>query len=132
MKWGLQLFMRHWLEYSGTNNKNIRKYKYLGSIITQDCKDNQAIDCNISQGETAIQQLNSLLWSTKLGFEAKELLYNSIVEPIRTCGARNVEINTKEKTKSRNCRNGFFKRSCRISRLRVDTSSEWDQEGYHV
>ena len=98
-KWGLQVNMSK-TEYlcvgtPGTDLvvqeqtiKKIEQYKYLGSLITQDGKDDQDIEFRIRQGKTVIQQLNGLLWSTKIRLETKKLLFNCIVEPITTYGAK--------------------------------------------
>lgn len=85
-----------------------RKYKYLG------------LRHRIRQGKTVIQQLNSLLWSTKLRSDTKKLrvLYNCTVGPITTYSAEYVEVTQNEKQRLQTVEMIFFRRSCRVSRLK--------------
>lgn len=127
-EWGLQVNMNKTeylcvgtsgtdLDIQGRTIKNTDKYKYLGSLITHDGKDDQDIEYRIRQGKTVIQQLNGLLWSTKLRFETKKLLYNCIVEPITTYGAETWNLTQRKKQRLKTVEMDFFRRSCRISRL---------------
>ena len=57
----------------------LEPYKYSGSLIAQDGKDDQDIEFKIRPRKT-----DGLLWSTKIRLETKKLLFNCIVEPITT------------------------------------------------
>lgn len=104
------------LNIEGHQIKVCKEFKYLGSILTQDGKCDREIQHRATKGRTAISKLNAILWSPKIGWKVKLMMYKSIIEPITTYGSESWELTQKNKEKLKAIEMDHLRRSLRISR----------------
>ena len=68
----------------GTNLKQVKEFKYLGSIFTEDGKFNREIETRIQKANNVSYQLAPLLKHPSIPIETKAKLINSIFIPTLT------------------------------------------------
>ena len=97
--------------------KNTKTFKYLGVRLTASGGSSDEICSRMGQAKSAIRQLNSLLWSTKITKHTKIRIYKAIVESIGTYGAELWEISKRNKTRIKAMEMEFWRRSCQLTRM---------------
>lgn len=105
------------MQINGNVIKACRKYKYLGTVMSEEGNSREEIAQRIIQAKQATQKLNSILWSEQIHKETKKRLYNTLVKNILTYGAETWAITKRYQDKILATEMDFLRRSCRKSRL---------------
>jgi len=69
------------IELNGTPLKQVKEFKYLGSMFTEDGKINREIEIRCQKANALIYQLSPLLKHQNVPMQAKRLIINSIFIP---------------------------------------------------
>ena len=69
-----------------TKLKQRESFKYLGTLITQDGRNNTEVKSRIVQAKTAFQKMKSILTNNKISIATKQRTLQCYVEPILMYG----------------------------------------------
>ncbi|XP_056648205.1 uncharacterized protein LOC130452786 [Diorhabda sublineata] len=105
------------LEETQQKISHCTKYKYLGMIITNDGRLDEAIAQRNNQGRQAIRQLNSVLWDKQISKENKHRIYNSIIKSITTYSSQVWPLKEKTVKMLEATEMDYCRRAAGISRL---------------
>jgi hypothetical protein len=104
------------LELGSKQIQNTDSYKYLGVNITNNGRNTKEIATRIGQGNSAIRQLNSILWNNHITRNTKIRIYKSIIESIATYGSELWVINKNDASKIKAMEMNYWRRCCQLTR----------------
>lgn len=136
-KWGLNINLEK-TEYmcvgERTNNiqigedtiKACRKYRYLGSIITDTGKVEEDIQEKVTKGKRAIKALHGTIWNKNITKETKRNIFKAIIESITTYGGEMWPMTKKVRDKIRTVELDYMRRCLQYTRRdRIRTERIW-------
>lgn len=140
-KWGLKINLKK-TEYLciGGDTSNIKidddeitncsKFKYLGTIITDDGKVDEDITTRLAMGRNAIKALHSLIWNNVLRQDTKRRIFHSVVENIILYGAEMWPLTKRRRDRIRSVELDFMRRSLQITKLdKIRNEVVWERAG---
>jgi len=95
---------------------HVNEFTYLGVRITKDGNHEPQINERINRGRAAITKLNSILWDRDVTPKTNNHIYHALVKSTITYAAKTWCLKEKNGSKTEFHRNGFWRRSARISR----------------
>ena len=102
------------LYVEGTVLKQKTSFKYLGTIISQDGRNDSEIKARISQAKQNFQKMKSLLTNTKMSIATRKRILQCYIEPILMYGCEAWTISKQTKKKLEAVEMWFLRRMLRV------------------
>ena len=127
-KWGLEINLDktqyltigthgHDLQTDKGIIKHTTDYKYLGTTITQDGRDDKDIEYKIRRGKVVVKQLHTVLWNDEISKENKKKMFSTFVESTTAYGSEAWTLSNKLKGKLNATEMMYWRRCCKTTLL---------------
>ena len=102
------------------------KYKYLGTLITNNGKIDRDIERKVEMGRRATRALHGVIWNKHINKNTKKRIFQSIIETITTYGSEMWPMTQKIRDKIRTVELAYMRRCLQLTRKdRVRTEEIW-------
>ncbi|MGX9987587.1 reverse transcriptase domain-containing protein [Soonwooa purpurea] len=103
------------LQVGNTRIKQVQKFKYLGSVLTEDGKCDAEIKTRIGLARNAFQKLSKILKDRKVSRTTKKRVLNCYVIPVLLYGSESWTISSRMRRRLEATEMWFYRRMLRIS-----------------
>ena len=118
------------ININNTNLKQVKEFKYLGSIFTEDGRMNREIENRIQKANNVSYQLAPLLKHPDIPMETKSKIINFIsLRPNTHIPIPNLDHDQASGAQNYNLRNGMLKESCQQDQKRPDSQHQNQRNG---
>ena len=112
---------------NGTKLEEVKEYKYLGTIFSEDGKVEKEIGARVKQASGFYQSVRGLVWDREVPLECKKVMYKTYFVPILTYAAETWAEGSRERSRIQAAEMKFLRsmvRKTRYDRVRNEDVRE--------